>query len=386
MKLTFIFEQAFEEENGLFYSSDGIAPSALWQVNYLPFFDSIVIVGRKNRYKNNRKALSSIQGKTQFEIIDEYVSIISFIKNYRRIKKRLRSVIEKSQALIIRMPSILGLLSLYIADQMGKKYIIEAVGNIYEAYKCNGSLIGKICAPAFSFIARRFIKKAPFVIYTSNNLRKVYPAKGCAEIISNVMIPKVLSKEEIVPARFNDEKIRIGMVGTFQTHYKGQSVLLKAISLLPKALQKQIQLYFIGVGDYTWILDIVSELGLSDCIQFIGSLPAGQAVNDMLRQLTLYVQPSYTDAMPRGALEAMAMGCPVLASNTGGIPEIVESDNLHKPGDYHQLSGQILELINNRSLLINMSLKSLVVASNYTQPVLFQKRIAIFSSYKESLR
>jgi glycosyltransferase involved in cell wall biosynthesis len=55
----------------------------------------------------------------------------------------------------------------------------------------------------------------------------------------------------------------------------------------------------------------------------------------------------------------MSMGCPVLGSRTAGIPEIVNPEYLHKPGDYKKLSAQIKALYENRKILERESFNSL---------------------------
>ena len=67
--------------------------------------------------------------------------------------------------------------------------------------------------------------------------------------------------------------------------------------------------------------------------------------------MSLYIQPSFTEGMPRSLLEAMSMGCPVMGSSVGGIPDVVSKDLLHKKGDYKTIAKQIERLCFNREIL-----------------------------------
>ena len=57
--------------------------------------------------------------------------------------------------------------------------------------------------------------------------------------------------------------------------------------------------------------------------------------------IDLYLQPSYIEGLPRALVEAMNRGCPALASNVGGIPELLGKECLHTAGDARSLAQKI---------------------------------------------
>jgi len=66
-----------------------------------------------------------------------------------------------------------------------------------------------------------------------------------------------------------------------------------------------------------------AALALIDRVEFVGSLPRAQAL-ERLRAVDVLLLPSLWEGMPLAALEAMAMGVPVVASAVGGLKEVIE--------------------------------------------------------------
>lgn len=124
----------------------------------------------------------------------------------------------------------------------------------------------------------------------------------------------------------------ISHIGRF-IDWKGQQNSIRAAALLVKAGIKDIQFQFIGSGD---TLDeckqLAAELGVSDKCHFLGALPH-QKVADVIRNSHLYVHTSVsidkgqTETFGVAALEAAAMGKPVVYFESGGVPELFSGQN-----------------------------------------------------------
>ena len=93
-------------------------------------------------------------------------------------------------------------------------------------------------------------------------------------------------------------------------------------------------------------------------MQFTGGLPRdGDAVFSVINQATFVVMPSRVEAFGLVALESMRMGRPVIASNVGGLPEIVSDEKtglLVPPGDPDQLCAAMLTLLKQPKKTIEM--------------------------------
>lgn len=69
-----------------------------------------------------------------------------------------------------------------------------------------------------------------------------------------------------------------------------------------------------------------AELGIAGRVRFTGVLPSAE-VGRWMGAARFFTLPSYSEGCPNVVIEALASGRPVIASNVGGIPELVDSDS-----------------------------------------------------------
>ena len=136
--------------------------------------------------------------------------------------------------------------------------------------------------------------------------------------------------------------------------WKGIRIVLDAIAELPKNLH----LVVIGTGSEEQTLrDRAKVLGLDRRVHFAGHVDHAE-LPKWLVQCDLFVQPSIgEEAFGISVVEAMACGLPVLASNNGGLPEIVvngETGLLLSPGDVPVWRDSILDLMKRKDRLNEM--------------------------------
>ena len=103
---------------------------------------------------------------------------------------------------------------------------------------------------------------------------------------------------------------------------KGHDVLIDAIASRPQLGAMQFE--FAGDGPCRKALERrARERGIADQVTFLGER---QDIPRLLEQADLFILPSRTEALPNSVMEAMAAGLPIIASHTGGIPELIEHD------------------------------------------------------------
>ncbi|MGF1708595.1 glycosyltransferase [Enterovibrio baiacu] len=136
---------------------------------------------------------------------------------------------------------------------------------------------------------------------------------------------------------------RIGMVGRFHA-YKDHPTVIRALAELPE----NYELHFAGDGDRRdEYMALVKELGVENRVIFHGVLTDIPAFLDTL---DVYVQSSSVEGFGLAAVEGMAAGLPVLASNVPGLSEVMGDERyLFELGNARALTSAIQRLCEDES-------------------------------------
>ena len=129
---------------------------------------------------------------------------------------------------------------------------------------------------------------------------------------------------------------------------KGIATLIDAMSLVIRdhpALASTIFLEIAGTGpEESALREQISDRGLEKQVRLHGWR---ENVRHLMQRWDIYVQPSVAEGFGIAVLEAMGVGLPVIASRTGGLPELVEEGTtgiLTEPGDAQGLADAIASL------------------------------------------
>ncbi len=144
---------------------------------------------------------------------------------------------------------------------------------------------------------------------------------------------------------------RVLYVGRLE-HFKGVEVLVAAFAAVHRQLP-HTSLHIVGDGPQTPDLRQQAEAaGIADAITFTGWLDQ-EAVLEAYRDADVLAVPStWPENLPTVCIEALAVGRPIVATNTGGIRELVteRTGRIVRPGDANALSAALVELLSLDSL------------------------------------
>ncbi len=154
------------------------------------------------------------------------------------------------------------------------------------------------------------------------------------------------------PTQLPDGSPQIVGIGRLEPH-KGFDVLLGA---LPEVFARSCEAEVTIVGDGSErdrLRSLTEEYGLDDRVQIVGPVPA-ESVTQWIDTARVVVVPTlYAEGFGLVAAEAGQRGRPVVASRTGGLPEIVEdgmSGYLVEPGNVHGLAHALIRLVSDLEL------------------------------------
>lgn len=227
------------------------------------------------------------------------------------------------------------------------KYFLNKIENIYLK-SVNGFIFT-------SFSTETSVEK---IVGTKKKSLVAYPGKDRYKF--------AISKDQVLHKCSNNE-IMIIFIGNL-LYGKGLHILLQALSKLNTKLWR---LSIIGGLDFDLkytkkIMKMITYLGLVENVKILGLLDIESLKKELISHHLLAV-PSYYESFGMVYAEAMGAGLPVIASNSGGAKEIV-FDNINgflvTPGDVTMVKDSISKLIENRKLLVKMSLSSLDAYEN----------------------
>jgi len=131
---------------------------------------------------------------------------------------------------------------------------------------------------------------------------------------------------------------------------KGITYLLKAMPRIISSFPNCI-LVIAGTGPMEKPLKTeATALGLNGHIKFIG---LRLDVPELLKIFNVYLLPSISEGLPMGLLEAMAAGCPIIATNVGGVETVIadrKTGLLIPPQDPDKIYSAVKDLFENPSL------------------------------------
>ena len=214
----------------------------------------------------------------------------------------------------------------------------------------------------------------------------VTPSDALKELVSQGDI--IAEKITVIPPNLTEEYMNtipkysnnnyFVFVGALYS-YKGVPTLLKAMKRVPK----DIELHIVGDGNEATIYkDYVSKNNLN--VKFLGTLYNAEKQNEYSNSIAVIVPSNYFEAFGIVNIEAMACGKPVIASNTGGIPEIIDHGKtgfLFKQGDDKELAYYIEKLWNNQDLVINLGKEARKKAEMfYSSENYYNKLLSVYDS------
>lgn len=211
----------------------------------------------------------------------------------------------------------------YVGRKIGKPVVIGALGtDINDRHGIN------------AWLTRRTLQAADRIVFVSQAMTRhaidtfgVQPSR-CATVVNGINTAvfhpqdRVQCREAVGLPPDAPVVIYVGRL----IEAKGLRELVESVTKM-RSTHPNLRTILIGEGPYLPALkDLISALGQQDRITLAGGqLP--EKVAQYINAADLLTLPSWSEGYPNVLVEALACGCPVVATHVGGIPEIVTSDN-----------------------------------------------------------
>lgn len=204
--------------------------------------------------------------------------------------------------------------------------------------------------PAFQPLVKYSLDQSDAVTAVSHHLKertvRHFSPEIEIEVIHNFIdtsiydrIPNCLVKKQLAP---NSERILMHI-----SNFRSVKRVPDTIHILQKVREHHdAMLVLIGDGpERTEAEKLTRELGLRDHVKFLGKQ---SALVQLLSCADVFLLPSQSESFGLSALEAMSCGVPVVASNIGGIPEVVshgETGYVAEFGDTDRMAKYVIDIL-----------------------------------------
>ena len=357
-------------------------------------------VGSYNKilyYRSSNFASRKRRKLARIPFLRELLEINAFANNIDILIKRI-----KPELLHAHSPILVG----YSAYKSARKNNLPVVYEIRAFWEDAAVDLGKIQPNSFRYrliryLETRLLKKVDAIAVICEGLKKDILQRGILEE-KVFVVPNGVDTERFVPRiKDNDllnklsikRKTVVGFIGTM-FNFEGIEVLIEAMRLLEN--HNDVVCLIVGYGQSEKkIKALIKEYGLENRVKFLGKI-SNEVIESYYSIIDIFIYPRLSFRItelvtPLKPLEAMAMGKTVIASDVGGLKELIndgEDGLLFKSGEAHDLVKKILHVMNNKPLaqkLRQTARKNMVQNRNWTKIAETYKTVYNYACSKHSM-
>lgn len=290
----------------------------------------------------------------------------------------IRREIMKVRPDIIHVQGIGKYYSFPILKECSNPVILTVHGIIHQESKSWRGLLGKYRGYVGRHLEKNMLNRAKYLIAVSPYVKRTIApmTAGDISVIYNSL------DEIFFSINKNEVPNRILFVGGIEER-KGLHVLIDAIAAIKQTIPA-IKLHIVGgirkASYYNDLLNQIVNLGLQDSIVFKNHLSNSELMQEY-SEAALFVLPSKEESLGVVLLEAMATGTPIVASNIGGIPDIIEDGQngyLVNYGDSQAMASSIIKLLSDDKLRGEMGAKGKEMAKNYVPHKIAMEHLSLY--------
>ena len=239
--------------------------------------------------------------------------------------------------------------------------ICRVLGVSYIAKLHGGNLPSRI--KKSPFVSDMIFNNAFFNIAPSNYLYDAFQKKGYKNL---VYIPNTIELENYTFKRREFVTPKLLWVRSFSSIYN-PTMAIKVLSELKKEFP-EASLCMVGpTKDESYQETVLLAKALDLEVTFTGRLTKEEWLA-LSNEYSIFINTTHFDNTPVSVIEAMALGLPIVSTDVGGIPFLIQENSnglLVSDGDSMEMVSQIKRLINNPDLVVHLSKNARQTVENF---------------------
>lgn len=257
----------------------------------------------------------------------------------------------------------------HLAKLLKKKVVLHIHGGAFKTYyETNPGWISSV------------LNKSDHIICLTESWKEFYTqVTGNVQIsvVENVICPPKIRRVSEGEDKAKLHALFLGLV----TEGKGIYDLLEVIIDNSTMLRDKFVLHIGGNGQIDKLLKIIKENSIEDIVQYEGWV-AGDKKQDLMNLCDVFILPSYAEGLPVSMIEALSYGQYIIASNVGGIPEILPEQFgiLIEPGNKLDIKAAIDYVISHQTEYIKDKIKRQSYIMNYYPQSVSEKLKIVYDS------
>lgn len=325
--------------------------------------------------------------------IRHFKPLTSSIKEYFLNNSYNKSILKE---IIPQMDLVIGYApghNLYQAIKIAKNnhipFMTFLVACPWDSMHNHQRFIVRLLAPIYYLKTKLLVKRSDYVHYvTKEFLQRRYPTNGKALGCSDVNLGKYnldafSTRLKRISTKTQSDIVKILTTAHLDIRFKGQEYVIKAIAKLIKDGEYKYHYYMIGAGEGVYLRKLATKLQVENNIHFLGRKTPDEVMN-LLIDADIYIQPSLQEGLPRAVVEAMSVALPCIGFNTGGIPELLNSEFIVRQKDTDGIV-QCIRTLNNIEHYKIAALQNFNKAKEYKHSLLTSIIQDFFKQIKISL-
>jgi len=225
-------------------------------------------------------------------------------------------------------------------------------------------------------LVRPTLLRAAAIAVPSGFLQTVFAKHGVATTI----VPNIVRLDAFRPAASLEAHTNLLVARNLEAIYD-IATAIRAFAIVA-ARCPDASFTVAGSGPERATLEALAEsLGVAAKVRFTGQLDNAE-LPKLYRSSAIVLNPSQVDNLPISLLEALACGVPIVSTNVGGVPYMVEHETnalLVPPGSPEAMAAAVLRLIDDRLLAERLRLAGMTAARRYSWSAVRSELYALYA-------